>query len=647
MDPDLEVALSLLPPDLANPAVAFADPPTLRARLAELGQQMVAAGLAPLPDERVTRRDLTAPGAQGDPVVPVRVYEPAGCAPGGPVILHIHGGAFVIGNIDQDDASCERLAVGSGCPVVSVEYRLAPEHPHPAPVTDCFAVYQWLTGGGSGLDVDPERVVVTGVSAGGGLAAGVALMARDAGGVQPMYQLLLWPVLDDRMTTPSMRALVEQPLWNSHSTVHMWRHYLGPDADGSTSPYAAPARAAQLSGLPPTAITTGEFDPLRDEAIEYARRLMEAGVPTELHVIPAVIHAFDGLTPDSPLSTRIRESRHTALTTVLSRKPAESLPAAGERWLDPDVAALVPFLPVAGAGADDDIVAGRKLLEEMLGGGDGPLSDDESLTITERQIPGPDGAPDVPVIVYAPRDATGPVPCLLDYHGGAFIYGSARMDHPANLGIAAALGIVVVSVDYRLAPEHPFPAGVDDCYAALLWAHANAAELGIDPQRIAVSGGSAGGALAAAVALMARDRGGPAICLQVLQIPVADERLTTWSSRMFRDTHLFNRPAAERMWELYLGTGYEGRETSPYAAPARAADLAGLPPAYVQTAELDPLRDEGIEYAQRLLQSGVPVELHCYPGTFHGSGIATEAVVSQRAGREMLDIIGLALGVAR
>jgi acetyl esterase len=146
---------------------------------------------------------------------------------------------------------------------------------------------------------------------------------------------------------------------------------------------------------------------------------------------------------------------------------------------------------------------------------------------------------------------------------------------------------------------------------------------------------------------MARDRGGPAICFQALQIPVTDDSLSSWSARNFNATPMFNRPAAESMWLRYLGAGYEDSETSPYAAPARAADLSGLPPAYVQTADLDPLRDEGIGYAQRLLQAGVAVELHTFPGTFHGSGMAMHAAVTQRAGQELLEVIGLGIGAGK
>jgi acetyl esterase/lipase len=175
----------------------------------------------------------------------------------------------------------------------------------------------------------------------------------------------------------------------------------------------------------------------------------------------------------------------------------------------------------------------------------------------------------------------------------------------------------VVSVDYRLAPEHPFPAAVDDCYAAFEWTVASADELGIDRARIGVGGGSAGGTLAAAIALMARDRSGPALAFQLLVYPAMDDRLDRAPSCR-SGLPVVDRVACERVWNLYLGPEDQRGEVSPYAAPLRATDLTGLPPAYVMTAELDPLRDQGIEYASRLLAAGVSVELHQWADTFHG-----------------------------
>jgi acetyl esterase/lipase len=200
-------------------------------------------------------------------------------------------------------------------------------------------------------------------------------------------------------------------------------------------------------------------------------------------------------------------------------------------------------------------------------------------------------------------------------------------------------------VDYRLAPEHPFPAGVEDCYAALEWMHREARDLGIDTARVAVGGQSAGGGLSAAVALMARDRSGPPICFQFLGIPELDHRLETTSMRTFVDTPMWHRANAITSWQMYLGD-HDRDNVSPYASPTMATDLSGLPPTYLTTMEFDPLRDEGIQFGLRLLEAGVPVELHSFPGTFHGSGVVPTAAVSRRANAEMLVAVKRGLKLA-
>jgi acetyl esterase/lipase len=231
--------------------------------------------------------------------------------------------------------------------------------------------------------------------------------------------------------------------------------------------------------------------------------------------------------------------------------------------------------------------------------------------------------PDVPVRIYRPRRPHGAIVWL---HGGGFVMGDLETEHPWAVRIADGSGAVVVSVGYRLAPEHPFPAALDDAYAALAWTAEHAADLGTDPGRIAVGGHAAGAGLAAAVALRARDQQGPPIRFQLLNQPELDDRQETWSARTFTDTPFMTREKVTTSWRQYLGSGAASR----YAAPARAGDLSGLPPAYVTTAEFDPNRDEAIEYAQRLLRAGVSVELHQWPGTFHGSQAILSAAVSQR-----------------
>jgi acetyl esterase len=297
--------------------------------------------------------------------------------------------------------------------------------------------------------------------------------------------------------------------------------------------------------------------------------------------------------------------------------------------IDPELLPWLDMLPSVTLPDHDALLAARARMGE-LGDVVPAYEPVHPVDVRDTTVPGPSGAPDVPVRVYSPANRDGAVPGLLYIHGGGFVLGDLDMFHPSLLRLVDELGVVIVSVDYRLAPEHPFPAPIEDCYAALTWTAAKAAELGIDPERLGVAGESAGGGLSAAIALLARDRGGPALCFQYLGIPELDDRLETPSMRAYVDTPVWNRPNAVYSWTSYLGAEPGGADVSPYAAPARATDLSGLPPAFVTTCQFDPLRDEGIQYAQRLLQAGVQTELHHYPGTFHGSSMVADAAVSRR-----------------
>jgi acetyl esterase/lipase len=310
--------------------------------------------------------------------------------------------------------------------------------------------------------------------------------------------------------------------------------------------------------------------------------------------------------------------------------------------LDPEIAAVVPLLPQS----DYQDLAGERSklkarLTELL-----VDLDTSGVSIHDELVPGSGGAQDVAVRVYRPDVDTAPA-LLLDVHGGGFMLGDLDMNHADNVELARDLGVVVVSVDYRLAPEAPFPAGLEDCYTVLTWLVDNAESLRIDPTRVVTYGVSAGAGLCAALALLARDRGGPAISFQYLDSPELDDRLVTHSMHVFTDTPVWNRSNAEISWQHYLGPEIPGSEqVSPYAAPARATDLAGLPPAYISVMEFDPLRDEGIDYARALLAAGVLAELHLFPGTFHGSGLMVRHPrVSQRQRAERHAVLARALGV--
>jgi acetyl esterase/lipase len=307
---------------------------------------------------------------------------------------------------------------------------------------------------------------------------------------------------------------------------------------------------------------------------------------------------------------------------------------------DPEIAAAVPLLPAIEA---NDPATMRAFLSDMIA--QLPPPDTTGLQIEDRQIPGREGDPTVPVRIYRPEQRSVPA-AVYSVHGGGFIAGNLETEHALNVRLARELGVVVVSVDYRLAPETPFPGPLEDAYAGLVWTADHAGELGIDAHRIAIQGTSAGGGLCAALALLARDRGGPHIAFQFLSVPELDDRLTSPSMIEFTDTPLWSHPQAVVSWDCYLGPGRAGSDDiSIYAAPARATDLTGLPPAYVSVMHFDPLRDEGIAYALALLAAGVSVELHLFAGTFHGSALIQHAAISRREQAETTAVLRQALAL--
>lgn len=313
---------------------------------------------------------------------------------------------------------------------------------------------------------------------------------------------------------------------------------------------------------------------------------------------------------------------------------------------DAELAPLLELLPDSSLTISDPQKARASFLE-MISSMNANL-DESGVIIENLMIAGPPGAPEIPVRTYTPEGLSESVPGILHIHGGGFVIGNLESEHGSCLAICRGLGVVIVSVDYRLAPETPYPGPLEDCYTALQWTSNNSAQLQIDPARIALFGQSAGGGLAAATALLCRDRRGPGICFQFLGIPELDDRLETASMQRFVDTPMWNRPNAELSWNFYLGDQYErGTDDVPYhAAPARAEDLSDLPPAYISTMEFDPLRDEGVEYALKLMRAGVATELHSFPGTFHGSSLFSGTAISRRESKEMFAVLQRALQIA-
>lgn len=269
------------------------------------------------------------------------------------------------------------------------------------------------------------------------------------------------------------------------------------------------------------------------------------------------------------------------------------------------------------------------------------------VALSTRLIPGPSGAAPVNVVVYEPRKRSSNVlPCIVHMHGGGYVVGDAAGAEASLRPMVAALGCIAVCVDYRLAPETPFPGAIEDCYAALAWVCKSSAELGVDPSRVGVMGESAGGGLAAALALLARDRGEFPVAFQHLMYPMLDDRTCVRSDpNPYTGEFLWNAANNRFGWSSLLGPLAPGSDNvSAYAAAARAKNLAGLPPAFISTGALDLFLEEDLDYAQRLIRSGVPVELHVYAGAFHAFDLDPTAEVAVAARRDRLSSLKRALG---
>jgi acetyl esterase/lipase len=288
---------------------------------------------------------------------------------------------------------------------------------------------------------------------------------------------------------------------------------------------------------------------------------------------------------------------------------------------------LLQVIP-GGFNSIPDIVERRAFVRQLLQTMTADLPPNDRVVSEDRTIPGPAGAPDVTVRIYTPADATGVVlPGILYIHGGGMIIGDLDGEHLRAEMLCEVVNAVVVSTDYRKAPEDSHPAQVEDCYAALTWTADHASELNIDLDRLAVYGGSAGGNLAIATTLMARDKAGPSIAYLMAPYPMLDDRHATASSHGITEVGIWDREGNVEAWQWFLGD----RDADGYAAPARAESLAGLPPTFMDVGELDLFRDEDIAFAARLLQAGVPTEFHVYPGAYHASEVfAPEAELSQR-----------------
>ena len=297
IDPEVVHAINEVP---AERYIAIGeDPPLAREMTRTMNLEMRAS----LPPTDVTIEEMTIPGP--DCEIPVVIYQPPGPAPRGG-LLWMHGGGYIVG-LARDDARCIEFAEFVGCTVVSVDYRLAPESTYKESIADCFAALEWMVDNSDDLGIDARRIAIGGGSAGGGLTAGLALFNRDNKGPDVAFQMMIYPMIDDTHDTPSGHADTYPTVWNRDVSFKAWKMYLGDEyGTDDVSPYAAASRAKDLTGLPPALVTVGTMDLFRDENIDYAQRLMAAGVPTDLLVYEGLFHGVEMQVPDAVASKRMR-----------------------------------------------------------------------------------------------------------------------------------------------------------------------------------------------------------------------------------------------------------------------------------------------------------------------------------------------------
>ncbi len=305
--------------------------------------------------------------------------------------------------------------------------------------------------------------------------------------------------------------------------------------------------------------------------------------------------------------------------------------------VDPELLPVLDALPLFDLSTES--LPAMRAARAAIGAGDQAFP---GLRFERRVFQAPDGR-QVRVNLFRPESATAPLPAVLHIHGGGYVLGTADMTNAANAAMALSVDCVVASVDYRLAPETPYPGPLEDCHAALRWLHASAVELGLDAKRIAIAGESAGAGIAAGLALFARDRGDAPICFQCLVYPMLDDRTNAENTSPYAGEFVWNAKSNQFGWTAYLGRAPGGADIPYYAAPARAPDLSGLPPAFINCGALDLFADENIAYARRLIHAGVAAELHVYPGAFHGFPLAPGTHLATTAERDRIDALRRAL----
>lgn len=560
------------------------------------------------------------PGPAGE--VPVRIYTPDGDGPF-PILVWYHGGGWVVGDLESADGTARNLCVGSRNIVVSVDYRLSPEAKYPEPLDDCYAATLWASDHAEELGGIRGVVSVGGDSAGGNLAAAVSMRAAESGDVRVSHQLLVYPVTDVDFDNGSYQDNGTGYNLERQGMIWFWDQYLADRSqvsDPQCAPLRLPADFEGMENLAQAMVITAEYDPLRDEGEAYGRLLIEYGVPTAVNRYDGMIHGFFSMCGVVDTARDAMDDACAFLRGAVDDMTEEYFhqhegdPMAMRKLLDPQAAHVLEVLDGLGIKAfqDMDVNECREVMNNRPRP-EGPAvgNVEDRVIINEHgKEPG-----EVPIRIYTPA-TSGPWGILVWYHGGGWVIGNVETADATARELCVGGNCVVVSVDYRLAPEYKFPTPFEDCLTATMWTMANAEALGSRPDAIAVGGDSAGGNLAAAVAL-AQDDFPHQLAFQLLVYPVTDYAYETRSYSVNGQGMFLETASMRWFWNHYVdNTDLSGYNI--FASPLRARLSNDLAPALVITAEFDPLRDEGEAYATALEEAGVATRLIRYDGVIHG-----------------------------
>ena len=585
------------------------------------------------------------PGPAGD--VPVRIYTPEGDGPF-PILVWYHGGGWVLGDLESADGTARHLCVSSRNVVVSVDYRLAPEAKFPEPLDDCYYATVWASDHAEQLGGVRGVVSVGGDSAGGNLAAAVSIRAAETGDFRVSHQLLVYPVTDVDFDNGSYTDNGTGYNLERQGMIWFWDQYLA-DESQKSDPLVVPMRLTadfeSSDELAQALVITAEYDPLRDEGEAYSQLLNELGVPAETKRYDGMIHGFFGMAGVMDTARTAMADAGKFLRGAVDdmveeyHRQHEGDVAAMRKLLDPQAAHVLELLESMDIKAFQDMTVAE--CREVMNNRPRPEGP-EVGKVEDRVIRNEHGKEpgEVPIRVYTPA-SPGPWGTLVWFHGGGWVIGNVETADATARELCVGANCVVVSVDYRLAPEHKFPTPFEDCLTATMWAMTNAAALGSRPDAIAVGGDSAGGNLAAAVCLAQDDLPHP-LAFQLLVYPVTDYTYDTRSYQVNGQGMFLETASMRWFWDHYVdNTDLSGYNI--FVSPLRARLTDDLPPALVITAEFDPLRDEGEAYAVALEDAGVATTLIRYDGVIHGF-YGLPHVIDK--GRQALDASGASLQAA-